>query len=119
MASVRDRGKTPHQLLVDARRVIAEKGWCQGTIARDSKGECVYEDSAKAVSFCMVGAIQVAGGKGFDTFSRPGIRARGRLTQAITARYGAMRIERFNDTEGRTKEEVLAVFDAAIKREKK
>jgi hypothetical protein len=118
VANGRDRDKTPLQLLVGAREVLANKGWCQRALARNAEGESVYEDSSKAVSFCMIGALQYAGGKGFDTFSKPGVMVRGRLRRAITALYSPMGIERFNDTEGRTKEEVLAVFDAAIKREK-
>lgn len=83
--------------LIKTRAKIAA-GWCQGASARNAKGE--------AVSFCILGAFMASGVacSGPTSYALAKVATPGNL--GVLARY--------NDTPGRTKEEVLAVFDKAI-----
>ena len=90
-------------VLRDARRLI-ERGWVQGDgVVLDDSGETRY---------CIMGAIteavrrlDCAGPRG-----PAGERARAALLRVIDDRG----LADFNDAEGRTQAEVLAVFDRAM-----
>lgn len=80
------------QVKQDARRaaeIIRAKGWCQGKM---------YDDDGRC---CALGAIRAAAPFG-DRFKE--------LIDAFT-NYGTDGVIKFNDADGRTKEEVLEVFD--------
>ncbi len=97
--------KTVKDVLIAARAKI-EQGWTQGASARDALSNAVAFDDQNATCWCMVGALFAA--EPIDDM----LRVDARLSLRIhPARVG---ISRFNDTPGRTKEEVLAVFDKAI-----
>lgn len=93
--------------LIKARAKIAA-GWCQGVPARNAQGSPVYADSSAAVSFCIVGALSALGLGDYEYSA---------AYAALHARSGMSclaSLSRFNDTHGRTQEEVLALFDKAI-----
>jgi hypothetical protein len=87
-------------------------GWTQGATARDYRGANVAAADESACSFCLYGALW---------------RLKLRLPDAVvSALYGALlKIEPekgeeigligFNDTPGRTQEEVIGLFDEAIR----
>lgn len=105
-----------------AARTRIEKGWCQKRFARDSNGEGVGAHSPKACSWCTTGAVYVVTTSTLDVFY-----ALNALTETLNVSGRTLRGMRpdamyyslgvWNDKEGRTKEEVLALFDKAIKTE--
>lgn len=95
------------EVLREARRLIAEVGWTQGTFARNAGGADVSPRSPQATCFCAAGAI-IRANDGCDMgFSSPGISA---VEHVIDERW----IDAWNDREERTRDEVLAAFDRAI-----
>jgi hypothetical protein len=84
-------------------RARCEKGWCQKAAAVDAEGNRVDTVSDEAVAWCMLGGMVECD---YDTWDP----ARNLLMEFLDGQY----ISQFNDTPGRTKEEVLAIFDKAI-----
>jgi hypothetical protein len=83
------------EILIRGKQKILERGWCQHmSIAPD--GRC-----------CMIGALALAAER-FDGADYPARRV---LENVIGPVWS---IPSFNDAPGRTKEEVLEVFDKAI-----
>src|ERR1700722_7637156 len=91
-------------LLVRARGFL-ERGWCKGYFAYDGHGDQIAARDERAVSWCMVGAIQVAE---FGTGNAGCQRARDLLRSTV-----GESIAKFNDGQ-ETVEPVLAAFDKAI-----
>lgn len=78
-------------------RTLIEKGWTQGAYAVDENGRAVSENSTYAKSFCAVGACLAA-----------------KTSSYYLDRLISQDVVAWNDTPGRTKEEVLDIFDRAI-----
>lgn len=95
---------TTHEVLVGARNYLEEHGWVQATM---TDGERV----------CVLGAIKAASGRVARPWHCglfPHVQV---LIQALTGKVGAVSsdpLTRWNDAPGRTKEEVLDLFDKAI-----
>lgn len=86
------------QYLLHARELIDKHGWVQGVYGNPEKG------------FCIIGAISRAcwdDGVTFETQTA----MEGDLQRHAP---GYESLVAFNDAKGRTKEEVLALFDRAI-----
>jgi len=72
--------------------------WCQGSFARDAKGNSVdYDDG---VSFCIMGAVEMAYGQ------HDGLVVEDKLRKALPNKYGKSLIN-FNDHHGQTKKAVV------------
>lgn len=101
---------TTKQVLIGARALIA-KGWVQDVYAVDAEGHDIDPLSHAACRFCCLGAIarvmeiaDVGNGQLADD-----------VPATVSLEKAAGRsIPGFNDAFGRTKEQVLAVFDQAI-----
>lgn len=98
-------------VLSEARNWI-DKGWCQGTAARQASGEVAGYDRPEAASWCIVGSIW----KAIEELevpqpSREGLEIAAR---ALFQRAAGENPSRFNDGLGRTKEAVLDALDRAI-----
>lgn len=99
------------EVLVAARWIVENIGWCQRAAMIDKKGKRLNVLSGlnkEADAFCMAGAVNVVNtGNDFslvaDSFKLLNKEADGNF---IT----------WNDTLGRTKEEVLALFDRVIEK---
>lgn len=76
---------------------IFAKGWTQGAFARDKFGNSVNSDDPEAISWCIVGACSIA--KAQDGWIKLGFNL-GKPPM------------KFNDTPGRTQEEVIAALEA-------
>jgi hypothetical protein len=100
---------TPRQVLTAARNLIAKKGWCQGALARTIAGGTVPTDSPGAASWCMVGAIEHCSNDALPLSIETNAR------RLIMSALDICSIPAWNDHPGRTKAEVLAAFDKAIK----
>lgn len=96
---------TETQILVDARKVL-DMGWCQRASARTDKGIPCEWDEAKASCWCATGAmLRVA-----SMFAPAHTQALATLKSVV-----GYSIVAWNDVWYRTKDEVLAAFDQAIK----
>ena len=104
------------EILVEARRLVAEVGWCQHYGAVDANGRQVQADSDDACGYCLTGAIFKAAG-GFQ----PG------YLEALAAMdtgfppdydYAVVFLNDWNDLPCRTQKHVVAKFDEAIERQK-
>lgn len=87
--------------LKKARQLIAERGWIQGAGGDLDRGVCAYS------------AVYFAKGESYATFAEEIQLAR---TLPDSNFSTLSKIITFNDTEGRTKEEVLKLFDDTIAR---
>lgn len=99
-------------LLLDARRLIAS-GWCQDAEAETREGRAVAATSAAATRFSLQGALVAAWGAlpRRDFAARAGFHL---ARQILAAEVGEL--SRWNDADGRTKEHVLALLDAAVEK---
>ena len=106
-------------VLKKARALIA-KGWTQSVGAADEYGLHVDIASFRACKFCASGAVCRAAGN--DIPSRMlAMRSLARVvpdSARSRSRDATMRVIVFNDAKGRTRRQVLAAFDKAIKQEK-
>lgn len=91
--------------LVKARELIVN-GWSQGADARDGAGQRINLYSENAVSFCTVGALHRT------TFSYPHLLDAQNFLKEIA---GDKYLTVWNDHPARTKEEVIDLFDRAIR----
>jgi hypothetical protein len=102
------------EILEQARaKLAAPGGWGQGVFARNKEGIEVGTSAQDAVCFCGSGAVKNACRNLSTTYEYT--IAREYLRQIISVKYGFCDIITFNDAAGRTVEEVLEVFDDAIK----
>lgn len=102
--------KTYLQILQEARALIAA-GWCQGPFHTvTDTGDC----------YCACGAIERSFGVALDHLGghpKPeGYWLLRDLLETLAEERGFSGIIWFNEAEGRTKEEVLALYDEAIAR---
>lgn len=95
-------------ILKRARAKIV-KGWCQGHSAIDSRGNLCLAETSAAVSWCAVGAI-FAVSKNDWKYEEA---ARDVLEKALGK--GQSEIANWNDEPKRTKKQVLALYDKAIR----
>lgn len=123
---------TALRILVEARKELAARQWCQDGYYFDVNGLAIDPDGISPVEVpadcpvCAAGALRIAaerlgcstkafngvGGLSWGSERGPLVVARRFLQAHIPGHF--THLEAFNDQCGRTKEEVLAVFDAAI-----
>jgi hypothetical protein len=96
----------PVQVLKSARARI-ERGWCQGVWAKNAKGQETSVRGEDAVCWCAMGAV-VASSTTSTLHTEAAVRFY--LAEAV-----GKDVQVFNDTPNRKKEEVLVMFDKAIR----
>lgn len=98
------------QILIDAKTLLETQGWTQKAYARDKDGNTTpaIPGLGEPVCFCSVGALLHAGGNADLALDI----ASDCLRDVLPGRDFS--IIDFNDTPGRTKQEVLDVFQKAI-----
>lgn len=101
------------EALEKARALIAQ-GWTKGSFARDASGIARNARSHSAVSFCAIGAL-IHAVTPSDYFQS--LECEDLLDQALPDGYEEG-IICYNDAEGRTQEDILALYDRAIARAK-
>ena len=96
------------KLLHDAR-VLVETGWCQGTGARDATGKATDVAGADAASWSLLGALQAT------TAADPSTQLQdvGDAVSALAELIMDPSLADWNDSEARTKLEVLTVLKDA------
>lgn len=94
-------------IAVAARAALA-RGWIQGHQAHDANGNLCNPSDDRATSFCIIGAIE----RGRSELVEP-YPSCTRILECLWRRIYTSPVV-WNDEPGRTKEEVLATFDAVI-----
>lgn len=99
---------TPSEILLKAADLIEQKGWTQGAYARSGEFE-VSSLHREATCYCTIGAIICATGEArmLGRGVVDGTKAR------LFAMIGDHDIVSWNDTPGRTKEEVVEALRRA------
>ena len=93
------------KLLHDAGELV-EKGWCQGTEARDASGRATDVRGSDAISWSLLGALQAT------TVSDPSTQVQdvGDAVAALAELIMDPSLASWNDAESRTKLEVVTVL---------
>jgi hypothetical protein len=96
------------KLLHDAATLV-EQGWCQGTEARDASGRATDVAAADAAAWSLLGALQAT------TVSDPSTELQdiGDAVAALAELIMDPSLASWNDSEARTKLEVLSVLKDA------
>ena len=107
-------------LLTEAKALISDKKhWCKSSAARDINGKKIDVLSANAVCFCSYGAITrvTTRRKGFDqAFSyNVSVEATHILNDASYTLHNRHFVT-YNDTQSTTHEDIMSVWDLAIKK---
>lgn len=98
---------TPREVLLKAAELV-ERGWCQGTGAKNGAGREVSTTGRAAVCWCAEGALGRAahGCEDHDFYA-----AKNALLRALPSLV--LSIPEWNDAPGRTQAEVVAALRAA------
>lgn len=89
---------TVSNLLQEARALI-ERGWCQGELQIKER-------------YCVIGAIETAGETAGEKYFGETVMTAQKVLWVHSGGGGSLAA--WNDTAGRTREEVLALFDRAL-----
>jgi hypothetical protein len=88
-----------------AADIIEQTGWTQGAFAIDAAGNPVTALSPTATCYCTIGAIRKAAGGHTRVIAR--------ANAALCEHLGIRDTADWNDTAGRTREEVVAALRGA------
>lgn len=102
---------TPYVILTRAKVLLVDREWIQYVYSKDTYGCVGGPVSPSAVCFCSLGALCTAALNG--PCSKEVLKAVAVLNSCLDADNDLVS---FNDALGRTKEEVLGLFDCAIKK---
>jgi hypothetical protein len=96
-------------MLLHGAGVLVERGWCQGTEARDASGRATDVVSGDAAAWSLLGALQAT------TVSDPSTELQdiGDAVAALAELIVDPSLANWNDSEARTKLEVLSVLKDA------
>ncbi len=98
--------------LKKAKALIASPDkWCQGAYAETADGNTVQTNSPLAEKFCSLGAIDRVDNSN-RYFAQRAIEYY--IATITNSEYGKTSVGTYNDTTGRTHEEILALFDGTI-----
>ena len=109
----------------DARTILesaierVEQGWVQGTMARDKHDRAVLAESQIACKWCVLGAMSRAAAdlRRADTLCHlDALDLASDTVSEVVTEYGTPFAANWNDTPGRTKEQVIDAIKDAIGR---
>jgi hypothetical protein len=98
---------------LETMELLLTQGWCQETFARDAQGHVVDRFSSAAIAWCLQGACQRGAYEVTNMRTPQEVGPFLRLEHMIEALLHhqlLVPIARWNDAEGRTQTEVLAVI---------
>jgi hypothetical protein len=109
----------PAAAMLREARSLLHRGWSRGAQARDAQGRVALPWSDEAASWSLLGALlatwQVHDMEDADFVAhRADARALGDATEALGAATGTAALDRWNDAEGRSVNEVVAAVDRAL-----
>lgn len=119
MARIRDKQGKICDLLKGTEKVLQEKDWVQGFMWGSADGAFVLTPE-KVTKVCLLGAVKLAIELDPDISAR---YSKGLYFEAVeealsdaiqSSRFYSNRVITFNDTKGRTKEQVLLMVEKAI-----
>lgn len=96
------------ELLHNARALV-EQGWCQGAEARDANGRAIDVGAADAASWSLLGALQATAVADSST----DLQGIGDAVAALAELILDPSLANWNDSEARTKLEVLSALKGA------
>ena len=107
------KAKTGVEVLKAMEWLLTNIGWCQHFSYRDKSGACMYIPTTNAQykelgSMCLLGAMAVV-----DTEPRHAWAA---VNLILDVNEPDFHLAHFNDTPGRTKEQVIKLLHKAIKK---
>ena len=111
---------TAAAMVSEARRLV-KSGWCQGAHARDRAGTEVPSWSEEARSWSLLGALltswhrQDAQDDADVVAHLADAHALGEATEVLGEVVGTGALDRWNDSAKRTKKDVLAAMDGALR----
>ena len=119
-ATKKPRVKLSVQVLQRARALI-KKGWTRRSFAKDKRDNVVWVNDPTATKFCLAGALDRATRdlgreKRKDPHQNAGSAAYARVLDVVSGKHCRL-IASFNDDMTTTKQDVIAVIDAAINME--
>lgn len=95
---------------------LIQKGWTQGTLARDKRGRPVIIIDEKACAFCLIGAIRRAefeAGMFFESATTKVLRKLILQNGFSPENYHTV-VSEWNDASGRTRYQVLSLLSHAL-----
>lgn len=109
------KAKTPKEVLIAAKWIINNVGWCQESLVRDKQGAWMdlipptpsNPDVAKVGAVCLYGSLALV-----ET-DEP---IRDQATDLVRETLDDYRLSVFNDASGRTKKQVIALINKAIRK---
>ena len=111
---------TAAAMVSEARRLV-KRGWCQGAHARDKAGREVPSWSEEARSWSLLGAL-LSSWHRQDSQAAPDVvahladaHALGEATEVVGQVVGTAALDRWNDHAERTRKEVVAALDGALR----
>ena len=111
---------TAAAMVSEARRLV-KRGWCQGAHARDRAGAEVPSWSEEARAWSLLGALltswhrQDAQDDADVVAHLADAHALGEATEVLGQVVGTAALDRWNDSPKRTKKDVLAAMDGALR----
>lgn len=109
------------EVLLQAKKLV-EKGWCQGSPAREADGSAVFSKETTAVKWCAIGALYRAldylkvgmpdTRPSIDYFGMPDTRPSRDYCGKVLG-IDANMVLGWNDADGRTQSEVIEMFEKA------
>jgi hypothetical protein len=111
---------TAAAMMSEARRLV-KSGWCQGAHARDRAGLEVRSWSEEARSWSLLGALlsswhrQDSQDDADVVAQLAEAHALGEATEVLGQVVGSAALDRWNDSAQRTKKDVVAVMDVALR----
>ncbi len=101
------------ELLRSMRDKIAT-GWTTGCCARNRQGNPVVASSPEASQWCMVGSVTARVNEGIGNSLKVRQNVYRIMELVLADRNEPPFMDAYNDSDGRTREEVLEVLDEAI-----
>jgi hypothetical protein len=105
------KATTVKETLIAARWILDNVGWCQGTLYKDKYGNHLSFANTITVSACAIGAVFAVD---IDDTNNSHDKALDLLLEMQLD--DSVNLAMWNDKKGRTKQEVLKLFDRAIEK---
>lgn len=103
--------KTPEAILDETIQSL-QSGWIQGFLAKDEQGDATTPVHSSATQWCLVGALcKSAGLQDARSWAYPKSKSMDKVIRWIGDITGEPCLTAWNDTEGRTQEEVIGVLE--------
>lgn len=104
---------TPRERLSEIKRLI-NSGWSKGAFARDAGGQEVHPVDKTAQSWCVVGAMHKVSPYSTDKGVVEALKRALERKQGKECDHPELDLERFNDEDDMTKQDIIALIEQAV-----